>query len=95
MKNTGAVPHQVWSQRGLEVQQDSDDGDLLQPLAAGLLAVLLVLSGVVEAQPQRRQQVLGQRAQSPRRRLAEDHVPPQLQGRVCWRGSREEETIVS
>lgn len=69
-------------QRGLEVQQSTDDGDLLQPLAAGFLAVLLVFAGVVESQPQRRQHLLGQRAQGSRRRLAEDHIPPQLQGSV-------------
>lgn len=75
-------PHHVRRERRLEVQQNADGGYLFQPLAACLLAVFLVLAGVVEAQPQRRQQLLGQRAQGARRRLAEDHVPPQLQGRV-------------
>lgn len=68
------------------MQQHSDDGYLLQPLAAGLLAVLLVLAGVVEPRPQRRQQLLRQRAQGARRRLAEDHISPQLKRRVCCRG---------
>lgn len=68
------------------MQQRPDDGDLLQPLAAGLLAVLLVLAGVVEARAQRRQELLGQRAHGAGHRLAEDHVPPQLQRRVWCRG---------
>lgn len=75
----------MWRQRGLEVQQHADGGYLLQPLAAGLLAVLLVLAGVVEPRPQRCQQLLRQRAQCARRRLAEDHIPSQLQSRV-WGG---------
>lgn len=82
--------HQMWSKRGLKVQQNADDGYLLQPLAAGLLAVFLVLASIVEARPQGCQQLLGQRAQGARRRLAEDHVPSQLQGGVCCRGEEEE-----
>lgn len=76
-------PYQVWSECGLEVQQDTNDRYLLQPLPAGLLAVFLVLASVVEARAQCCQQLLGQRAQGSRRSLAEDHVPPQLQ-RCVW-----------
>lgn len=73
-----ARSHQVWCQRGLEVQQNADNRYLLQPLAAGLLAVLLVFTGVVEARAERRQQLLSQRAQGARGCLAEDHIPSQL-----------------
>lgn len=80
----------MWSQRGLEVHEHPDGGDLLQPLAAGLLAVLLVLAGIVEARAQRGQQLLGQGAEGSGGRLAEDHVPPQLQ-RCVWRVEEEED----
>lgn len=84
-------PHYVWSQCGLEVQQNTDGRYLLQPLAAGLLAVFLVLASVVKPWPQCCQQLLGQRAQSTRRRLAEDHIPSQLQRCVwCCRAGKEE-----
>lgn len=73
----------MWRQRGLEVQQNADDRYLLQPLAARLLAILLVLAGIVEAGAERRQQLLGQRTQGARCRLAEDHIPSQLQ-RCVW-----------
>lgn len=77
-------PYQVRGECGLEVQQCTNDRNLLQPLPAGLLAIFLVLASVVESRPQRHQKLLRQRAQSARRRLAEDHIPPQLQGRVWW-----------
>lgn len=64
------------------MHQRANDGDLLEPLAAGLRAVLLVLAGVVEARPQRRQELLGKSAEGTCRRLAEDHIPSELQGGI-------------
>lgn len=77
-------PYQVRGESGLEMQQCTNDRNLLQPLAAGLLPIFLVLASIVESRPQRHQKLLCQRAQRSRRRLAEDHVSPQLQGRVWW-----------
>lgn len=64
------------------MHQRANDGYLLEPLAAGLHVVFLVLAGVVEARPQRCQELLGKSAEGTRRRLAEDHVPSELQGRI-------------
>lgn len=76
----------MWRERGLKVQQNTNDRRLLQPLAAGLLAVFLILASIVEPRPQGCQQLLGQRAQGACRCLGENHVPSQLQGRVCCCG---------
>lgn len=82
-------PHHVWRQRGLEVQQNANDRYLFQPLAAGLLAIFLVLAGVIEARPQCWQQLLCQCAQGTSSCLAEDHIPSQLQRCVwCWDGEK-------
>lgn len=64
------------------MHQRANGGYLLQPLAAGLHAVFLVLASVVEARPQCCQDLLGQSAEGTCGRLAEDHVPSELQGRI-------------
>ena len=65
------------------MQEDASGRHLLQPLAAGVPAALLVLAVVVVAVAQGRQQLLGEGAHGGHQRLAEDAVPPQLQLRVC------------
>lgn len=82
IKPRDAVSHQVRRQRGLEVEQHSNGRYLLQPFAAGLSTVFLVLASIVESQPQCRQELLRQCAQGARHRLAEDHIPSQLQSGV-------------
>lgn len=83
-KTQRCCSHQVRWQRGLEVEQHSDGRYLLQPFAAGLATVFLVLASIVETQPQCRQELLRQGAQGARHRLAEDHIPSQLQSGVWW-----------
>ena len=77
--------HHGRREQGLAVQEDAGGRHLLQPLAAGVPAALLVFAVVVVAVAQGRQQLLGEGAHSSHQRLAEDAVPPQLQLRVCGR----------
>lgn len=76
--------HQMRRQRRLEMHQHANDRYLLQPLATGLRAVFLVLAGVVEPWPQRCQELLGESAEGTCRRLAEDHIPSELQRSIWW-----------
>lgn len=70
------------------MQQDACGRHLLQPLAAGVPAALLVLAVVVVAVAQGCQQLLGEGAHGGHQGLAEDAVPPQLQLCVCRRRGR-------
>lgn len=68
------------------MQQDSGGRHLLQPLAAGVPAALLVLAVVVVAVAEGRQQLLREGAHGGHQGLAEDGVPAQLQIRVWGEG---------
>lgn len=68
-------------QHGLEVEEHSDGSDLLQPLLADLLALLLVLPAVVVAEVERGEQLFRQGADCAHQTLTENPVPTQLQ--VC------------
>lgn len=66
------------------MQEDAGGRHLLQPLAAGIPAALLVLAIVVVAVAERCQELLGESAHRGHQGLAEDGVPPQLQLGI-WR----------
>lgn len=65
------------------MQEDPGGRHLLQPLAAGIPAALLVLAVVVVAVAEGCQQLLREGAHGGHQGLAEDGIPPQLQLCVC------------
>lgn len=81
--------HHGWREQGLAVQEDTGGRHLLQPLAAGVPAALLVLAVVVVAVAQGCQQLLREGTHGGHQGLAEDAVPSQLQLCVCGQRGRD------
>lgn len=69
------------------MQEDASGRHLLQPLAAGVPAALVVLAVVVVAVTEGGQELLGEGAHGGHQGLAEDRVPAQLQLGI-WRAGR-------
>lgn len=69
------------------MQEDASGRHLLQPLAAGVPAALVVLAVVVVAVTEGGEELLGEGAHGGHQGLAEDRVPAQLQLGI-WRAGR-------